>query len=232
MRRQGRDHETDDHDRAGARRHGPGSAGRSCTGGDQRRPAQSRRERARRAVRGPPDDERADARRAPRGARRAPDAARHPHRAQDRAASRAWSSRTAPRSAACAATRRGAARRARHEPPRAAPAPSAPPPTPATGQAAAAAPLPRTSRPSRPASPAATTRRRHGNGFYGEYQFTQATWAVVGGTGNPAAASPAEQDERAAQLYAQSGLLALARLRSVARVASCSVETEELALEL
>jgi hypothetical protein len=44
-----------------------------------------------------------------------------------------------------------------------------------------------------------------GNGFYGAYQFTQATWESVGGTGNPAAASPAEQDARAAQLYAQSG---------------------------
>ncbi len=44
-----------------------------------------------------------------------------------------------------------------------------------------------------------------GNGFYGAYQFTQSTWESVGGTGNPAAASPAEQDARAAQLYAQSG---------------------------
>ena len=44
-----------------------------------------------------------------------------------------------------------------------------------------------------------------GNGFYGAYQFTQETWASVGGTGNPAAASPAEQDKRAAMLYAQSG---------------------------
>jgi hypothetical protein len=44
-----------------------------------------------------------------------------------------------------------------------------------------------------------------GNGFYGKYQFTQSTWESVGGTGNPAAASEAEQDARAAQLYAQSG---------------------------
>ena len=44
-----------------------------------------------------------------------------------------------------------------------------------------------------------------GNGFFGAYQFTQATWASVGGTGNPAAASPAEQDKRAAMLYAQQG---------------------------
>ena len=44
-----------------------------------------------------------------------------------------------------------------------------------------------------------------GNGFYGKYQFTMSTWQSVGGTGNPAAASEAEQDRRAAMLYAQSG---------------------------
>jgi len=44
-----------------------------------------------------------------------------------------------------------------------------------------------------------------GNGFYGKYQFTQATWAAVGGTGNPAHASEAEQDRRAAILYEQAG---------------------------
>ena len=44
-----------------------------------------------------------------------------------------------------------------------------------------------------------------GNGFYGAYQFTQETWQSVGGTGNPATASPAEQDKRAAMLYAQQG---------------------------
>lgn len=44
-----------------------------------------------------------------------------------------------------------------------------------------------------------------GNGFYGAYQFTLATWASVGGAGNPADAPPAEQDMRAAILYARSG---------------------------
>ncbi|MEP6954516.1 MAG: transglycosylase family protein [Solirubrobacteraceae bacterium] len=44
-----------------------------------------------------------------------------------------------------------------------------------------------------------------GNGFYGKYQFTQATWAAVGGSGNPAAASEAEQDSRAAKLLATAG---------------------------
>lgn len=44
-----------------------------------------------------------------------------------------------------------------------------------------------------------------GNGFYGAYQFTQGTWESVGGTGNPAKASRAEQDKRAGQLYAREG---------------------------
>ncbi len=44
-----------------------------------------------------------------------------------------------------------------------------------------------------------------GNGFYGKYQFTLQTWQAVGGTGNPAHASEAEQDRRAAALYAQAG---------------------------
>ena len=44
-----------------------------------------------------------------------------------------------------------------------------------------------------------------GNGFYGKYQFTLSTWQSVGGTGNPAAAGEAEQDRRAAMLYARAG---------------------------
>jgi Transglycosylase-like domain len=44
-----------------------------------------------------------------------------------------------------------------------------------------------------------------GNGFYGKYQFTLATWQAVGGSGNPAQASEAEQDRRAAMLYASAG---------------------------
>jgi hypothetical protein len=44
-----------------------------------------------------------------------------------------------------------------------------------------------------------------GNGFYGKYQFTLATWQAVGGSGNPAQASEAEQDRRAAALLAQAG---------------------------
>ena len=44
-----------------------------------------------------------------------------------------------------------------------------------------------------------------GNGFYGKYQFDLATWQAVGGTGNPAQASEAEQDRRATMLYARAG---------------------------
>jgi soluble lytic murein transglycosylase-like protein len=42
-------------------------------------------------------------------------------------------------------------------------------------------------------------------GYYGKYQFDEGTWASVGGTGNPAEASEAEQDYRASLLYAQAG---------------------------
>jgi hypothetical protein len=44
-----------------------------------------------------------------------------------------------------------------------------------------------------------------GNGFYGKYQFSASTWASVGGSGNPATASEAEQDKRAEMLYARTG---------------------------
>jgi hypothetical protein len=41
--------------------------------------------------------------------------------------------------------------------------------------------------------------------YRGKYQFDLGTWASVGGSGDPAAASEAEQDLRAAMLYAQRG---------------------------
>jgi hypothetical protein len=41
--------------------------------------------------------------------------------------------------------------------------------------------------------------------YHGKYQFDYSTWASVGGSGDPAAASEAEQDYRAAMLYARSG---------------------------
>jgi hypothetical protein len=44
-----------------------------------------------------------------------------------------------------------------------------------------------------------------GGQFRGKYQFTYATWAAVGGQGDPANAPEPEQDRRAAALYAQSG---------------------------
>jgi hypothetical protein len=44
-----------------------------------------------------------------------------------------------------------------------------------------------------------------GGQFRGKYQFTYATWAAVGGSGDPAAAPETEQDRRAAALYARAG---------------------------
>lgn len=41
--------------------------------------------------------------------------------------------------------------------------------------------------------------------YRGAYQFDRPTWASVGGTGDPAAAPPAEQDFRARLLYARRG---------------------------
>jgi hypothetical protein len=44
-----------------------------------------------------------------------------------------------------------------------------------------------------------------GGAFRGKYQFTYGTWSAVGGRGDPAAASEAEQDRRAASLLRRSG---------------------------
>lgn len=41
--------------------------------------------------------------------------------------------------------------------------------------------------------------------YRGKYQFDYGTWASVGGSGDPAAASEAEQDMRAQMLYDRSG---------------------------
>jgi len=41
--------------------------------------------------------------------------------------------------------------------------------------------------------------------YFGKYQFSRATWRSVGGRGNPAAAPEAEQDRRAARLFARDG---------------------------
>jgi soluble lytic murein transglycosylase-like protein len=42
-------------------------------------------------------------------------------------------------------------------------------------------------------------------GYYGKYQFDTGTWSSVGGSGNPAEASEAEQDYRASLLYSRAG---------------------------
>lgn len=44
-----------------------------------------------------------------------------------------------------------------------------------------------------------------GGTYGGAYQFDRQTWQSVGGSGDPAAASPAEQDARASQLLSQRG---------------------------
>lgn len=44
-----------------------------------------------------------------------------------------------------------------------------------------------------------------GGTYRGKYQFSYSTWAAVGGSGDPASASVAEQDYRAALLYSRSG---------------------------
>ena len=45
-----------------------------------------------------------------------------------------------------------------------------------------------------------------GGGLYrGKYQFDLQTWRSVGGAGDPASAPEAEQDRRAAMLYAKAG---------------------------
>jgi hypothetical protein len=41
--------------------------------------------------------------------------------------------------------------------------------------------------------------------YRGKYQFSRATWAAVGGSGDPAAAPEGEQDRRAAVLYETAG---------------------------
>jgi hypothetical protein len=44
-----------------------------------------------------------------------------------------------------------------------------------------------------------------GNGFYGAYQFSLATWRGLGFAGYPHQASPATQDAAVRKLYARSG---------------------------
>jgi peptidoglycan hydrolase-like protein with peptidoglycan-binding domain len=50
--------------------------------------------------------------------------------------------------------------------------------------------------------PTAVSRDRR---YFGKYQFSKATWRAMGGHGNPAKASEAEQDRRAMRLYKRRG---------------------------
>jgi len=50
--------------------------------------------------------------------------------------------------------------------------------------------------------PTAVSRDRR---YFGKYQFSRATWRAVGGSGNPARASEAAQDQRALILYEREG---------------------------
>lgn len=96
--------------------------------------------------------------------------------------------RAAERSAASAAAA------AKPDPPRADPAPAPAAATPPHLEAIAAC-----ESGGNPSAVSAT------GAYRGKYQFSPSTWAAVGGSGDPAAAPEAEQDRRAAILYAQSG---------------------------
>ncbi len=106
------------------------------------------------------------------------------------------------------AARKAARRRA------AAAATAAAPGTPAAAQAAATAPAVASGGTATPGNLAAIAACESGGNpsavggggqYRGKYQFSMSTWQSVGGTGDPAAASEAEQDARAAALYAQQG---------------------------
>ncbi|MHB8244092.1 MAG: transglycosylase family protein [Acidimicrobiales bacterium] len=101
----------------------------------------------------------------------------------------------------------------RHVVARRAPAPE-PPATPAPA-AVAASPTPA---PATPAAPSGGVwyqlrvcesgnnyAENSGNGYYGAYQFALSTWYGLGFSGMPSQASPAVQDQAAAELQARSG---------------------------
>lgn len=100
--------------------------------------------------------------------------------------------------------------------------PPAPPAAPSAPRASAASRASRSSPPptasaaaSAPAGGALACLRRHESGgdyanrrnptYRGAYQFDRQTWRSVGGHGDPADASPAEQDMRAAALASRRG---------------------------
>jgi Transglycosylase-like domain len=82
-------------------------------------------------------------------------------------------------------------------PPRPAPPPApAPPVAPASGDVWAAL---------RQCESGSNYADNTGNGYYGAYQFSLATWRGLGMTGLPSDATPAAQDQAAHQLQARSG---------------------------
>lgn len=76
------------------------------------------------------------------------------------------------------------------------------PPTQAAAPSSAGAPLQAIAQCESGGSPSAVSQ---GGQYRGKYQFSQSTWQSVGGSGDPAAASEAEQDQRAAMLYSRTG---------------------------
>jgi peptidoglycan hydrolase-like protein with peptidoglycan-binding domain len=72
----------------------------------------------------------------------------------------------------------------------------------ATGASPASATLERIAQCESGGNPTAVSADGH---YRGKYQFDQATWERLGGTGDPAQAPEAEQDRLAAKLLAQSG---------------------------
>jgi peptidoglycan hydrolase-like protein with peptidoglycan-binding domain len=88
-----------------------------------------------------------------------------------------------------------------------APAPAPSSASTATGSASAASAAPNSSLQAIAACESGGNPQAIGGGgqYRGKYQFTTQSWQAAGGTGDPAAAPEAEQDRRAAMLYARSG---------------------------
>jgi hypothetical protein len=76
------------------------------------------------------------------------------------------------------------------------------PPTQTAAPSSAGAPLQAIAQCESGGSPSAVSK---GGQYRGKYQFSQSTWQSVGGSGDPAAASEAEQDKRASMLYSKTG---------------------------
>lgn len=77
--------------------------------------------------------------------------------------------------------------------------------SPTTASASSAAPTPADWLKLRICESSDTYTENTGNGYYGAYQFSQATWTGLGYPGRPDQEPPAMQDQAAAQLQAQAG---------------------------